>query len=89
MLCRHQPTGRRGIAIFDVLLVGNGGDSCGIGGRGECNDKGIEGSVGGLSLVIGGGADGSGGSGTPGKALENLERPLPGGALGNIDSISV
>jgi hypothetical protein len=41
-----------------------------------------------LSFVIGGGAGGSGGSGTPGKAFENLERPLPG-ALGNVDSISV
>lgn len=41
------PTGRRGIAItdVDVLLVGKGGDSLGIGGSVYRNDIGVEGSI--------------------------------------------
>jgi hypothetical protein len=76
-------TGRRGIAIADILLFGAGGDSLGIGGSGECNDVEVGVNEVNLSLPIGAGAD-SGGSGS---AFENRDRPLPGGAFGNDDSI--
>lgn len=71
------------MAIVDILLFGTGGESWGIGGRGECNDVEIEVKAGDLSLLIGAGAK-SGGSG---RAFENRDRPLPGGAFGNVDSI--
>ena len=77
------PTGRRGIAIADILLFGAGGDSLGIGGRGECNDVEVEVDDVSLYLLIGAGAD-SGGSGS---AFENRDRPLPGDTVGNDDSI--
>ena len=77
------PTGRRGIAMADILLFGTGGDSIGIRGRGECNDVEVEVNAGDLSLLIGRGTI-SGGSG---KALENLNRPLPGGSFGNVEAI--
>jgi hypothetical protein len=71
------------MAIADILLFGTGGDFLGTGGRGECNDVEVEVNAGGLSLLVGRGAT-SGGSG---RALENLDRPLPGGAFGNVDAI--
>ena len=76
------PTGRRGIAIADILLLGPGGESFGTGGRAECNNVEIEVNVGDLSLLIGAGAD----PGGRGSAFENLDRPL-GGAFGNVESI--